>query len=324
MPQSHAPQPVPEFLDRTRLGPRQACKALSIWPLLLRDEVAIGAASYTSLGTALGLGTLDVGEVSAAGSVSQVRVANRSPLAVLFLFGEEIRGAKQNRIANASFLVEGKSTGVIDVSCVEQGRWSPRPRTGFAGADEVVSHSLRRKMHKKVAAARAAGVGFKADQAEVWNEVGDRLRYSMTPSLTFAYADYRASRHTDVVEILAAFRPLEHQVGFVACLGDEVVGAEAIGHPEVFRQDFAALLRSYAIDSVDAALVRNSETRQNGAARFDAPEPFLAELASAPFTPSPSVGVGVDWRLEGTVVSGCALASDELVHLTAFPAEEAS
>ena len=99
-----------------------------------------------------------------------------------------------------------------------------------------------------------------------------------------------------------------------------MVGAELIGRTDVFHDNFKALLRSYAIDAVDTELVRRLET-QPQRARFDAPEPFLAELAKAPFISSPSLGVGVDLRIDGPAVGGCALVVDELVHLTAFPAE---
>jgi hypothetical protein len=41
----------------------------------------------------------------------------------LIVEGEELLGAKQNRIVNATFLVAGKTEIVIPVSCVEQRRW---------------------------------------------------------------------------------------------------------------------------------------------------------------------------------------------------------
>ncbi len=47
---------------------------------------------------------------------------------ILILDGEELVGAKQNRIVNTTILVVALSTLVIPVSCVEQGRWSYRER----------------------------------------------------------------------------------------------------------------------------------------------------------------------------------------------------
>jgi hypothetical protein len=111
-------------------------------------------------------------------------------------------------------------------------------------------------------------------------------------------------------------------VGFVAAIGDGVVGIEAIGSPRTFEQSFRALLRAYAIDAVDASLVNElDESVVRGGPQFDAPEPFLEALARAPFTTGPSLGAGADLRLEGPAVTGCALAHEGLVHLNAFPAQ---
>jgi len=44
----------------------------------------------------------------------------------MIIEGQEIAGAKQNRIVKSSFLIAGKTKVVIPVSCVEQGRWRYR------------------------------------------------------------------------------------------------------------------------------------------------------------------------------------------------------
>ena len=175
-------------------------------------------------------------------------------------------------------------------------------------------------MAKRVSYSRAVGQSFDADQHEVWSEVECRLTHAQSDSRTSAYEDYRATRSHDLGEILEVFQPLDRQVGFVACVGDDVAGAEFIGHPSVLRQNLRALLRSYAIDAVDAQLVeRLAEKPRAQRTRFDSPESFLAALARAAFSSSPSLGEGHDLRLDGTQVHACALASAELVHLTAFP-----
>src|SRR5262245_47382836 len=222
--------PIADFLARVSLGHRQAQKQLSLWPILLREgEVPGGDPPYVALGAALAAGSLRVDEVNEGGSVPHVRVTNSGEVAVLVLFGEEIRGAKQNRVANASFLIPSHSDVVIDVSCVEAGRWHRRPGERFRAADEVISSSLPRKMAQQVADSRSRGQRFAADQGKVWNEIGERLERSGTSSPTNAYADYRDSRSRDLEEILRAFHPAPEQVGFVAATGDEVAGVEAIG-----------------------------------------------------------------------------------------------
>jgi hypothetical protein len=316
--------PLQDFISSTHIGPSQSHKALKLWPLiptnLDRQSAGLG---YISLGDAMRQGTIVIDEVSEAGSVPNVRVHNRGKQAVLFLFGEQIVGAKQNRVANASFLVPSQSEVILDVSCVEVGRWAHAHRrrsesSNFKNSDEVLSGSLRKKMAMKVAESRRRGSSFSADQGEVWNEIGTRLRHSRTASPSSAYSDYLGSRMTDLDELTASFHPVEGQVGFVACFGDQVAGAEIIGRPEVFRANFHPLLRSYAIDAIDHAMVRALERSVEN--RFDSPEPFLEALARAEFSWGPSLGAGEDLRLRGGPVMGCALACEELVHLTAFPA----
>jgi hypothetical protein len=329
---------IETFLDSVSLAPRQAHKLLTLWPLVRGDDAPEPAGpAYLTLADALESGALRVSERRGGASVPVVHVENRGETPVLVLFGEELRGAFQNRVANASFLVPARSALEIDVSCVEQGRWGGRPGRGghaaeFAAAKAVLSSSMRRKMAAKVAAARERGLGFNADQSEVWSEVMCRLGWSGAESDTSAYEDYLDTRRRDLDEAARAFHPLPGQVGFVAAIGDEIVGLEAIGRAEVFARAFDGLLRAYLVDAVDAPQLRRLELARGRAAapaaRFDAPEPFLAALAEAPATEGPSLGLGRDLRVRGGGVAGCALvhaaapgAPAAVVHLTAFAEE---
>lgn len=309
--------PVTDFLANVKLAPRQAYKALTVWPLLRRDGAPPPAGpAYEPIAGALARGDVRVDEVDDSGRVPHVRVSNRGAKPVLFLFGEEIIGALQNRVANATFLVPARGQVVIDVSCVEAGRWGRRRKSdAFTAAAAPVSSLLRRKMAKAVTRSRAAGAGFHADQAEVWDEVQLRLSSTGTHSPSQAWSDYRESRSSDLDTCERAFSAVPGQVGFVASIGDSVAGLEAIGRPEVFAASFGALLRSYAIDAVDAGALRQAARGRD----FDAPETFLAALDRAERTWNPSLGLGSDLRLAGAGVEGCALACEGLVHLTAFP-----
>jgi hypothetical protein len=76
-------------------------------------------------------------------------VDNKGDALVLFVEGQELRGAKQNRVLNTSIMIEQHSQVPIPVSCVEQGRWSYRSRN--FGSHGTSSHSvLRQKMTKSV------------------------------------------------------------------------------------------------------------------------------------------------------------------------------
>jgi hypothetical protein len=322
MPSLHAPRPpaipVSDLVQRLALAPLQSHKLLALHPLLDPEAARRGAPRWIPLADAFAAGTVRVGELPDGARVPHVLVENDGAQAVLVLFGEELRGALQNRVVNASFLVPPHGRVVLDVSCVEMGRWSRRGAASFRSGDVVLSTSLRNAMLKKVSASRARTGRFHADQGEVWKEIERRFEGSGARSDSRAYADYVASRARDLREIADLFRPLDGQVGFVATMGDAIVGAEIVGHPGVFARVFHALLHAYAIDAVDASLVRASGPV--AAPRFDAPEPFLAALGAADGTVADSLGHGKDLRLEGEGVCGCALVADDVVvHLTAFP-----
>ena len=76
-----------------------------------------------TLDDAIESGAVTVSEVSPAGSVSEINLKNHGTFPVFMLDGEELIGAKQNRILNLSVLAPPVQTIVIPVSCVEQGRW---------------------------------------------------------------------------------------------------------------------------------------------------------------------------------------------------------
>jgi hypothetical protein len=319
-PPTHAASnAIAAFLDGVRLAPRQSVKQLTLWPLILHSGATSGLA-YAPLARALDEGWVQLDEVTDAGSVRHARVRNRGSLAVLVLFGEELRGAKQNRVANATFLVGPGQDLVLDVSCVEQGRWGRAPiAPGFESTGSLVSHALRKKMARQVHESRRRGLSFAADQGEVWEGISERIRYARTASPTNAYQDYVDARSSDLAEIRRALRAVGGQVGFVAMVGERVVGIEAIGRPEPFAECFARLVDSYAIDAVDAAVAGDEWAGEE----FREPEPFLLALRSAPLDASPSLGVGVDLRIASDRVEGCALDAGGLVHLTAAPATSA-
>ena len=315
--------PLAPFLSHLALGAQQCHKTLALWPLSLRDDAPPSPAPlFVALATALEANLLRVDEISAHGSVPHVRVDNHGDVAVLVLFGEELRGAKQNRVANASFLIAPNSSAVIDVSCVEHGRWSTRAGAAtFSAAREVLSPSMRRLMARRVTTSRAAGAGYDAGQGEVWEDVAARLVHSGSRSTTSAYSDYSASRRGHVADVLDSLALQPRQVGFVVAVGGKIAGLEVIGRPDVFASAFASLVRGYAIDAIDAELVRARGPMRESL--FDTPDTFLAALGRAPAQAGSSIGLGEDLRLDDGHVAGCALLANDLVHLTAFPAEAA-
>src|SRR3982750_1835211 len=132
MPEDRSMQkpPIAKSLDSIVLGAEISHGNLTMVPLMRRtgdsDESAAG---YILLDEAIQSGAVGITEVSGQGRVPELRVVNRGRAPVLIVDGEELVGAKQNRIVNLTILVAATSELTIPVSCVEAGRWRARSRT---------------------------------------------------------------------------------------------------------------------------------------------------------------------------------------------------
>src|SRR5512145_946924 len=122
-----------------QLGEPVTHRGIVLAPLFPREQPR---AQYVTLDEALGLG-FQVTEVG-GGSVPEVLAANPTDADVIVCDGEELVGAKQNRILNVTVLVPARGTVRIPVSCVEQGRWS-RGGGAFTAAGHAAYPELRRR-----------------------------------------------------------------------------------------------------------------------------------------------------------------------------------
>ena len=121
------------------LGEPRSFAGLTIVPLY---PTASPHVDYVGLDEAAASG-LTVTEVDEAGAVETLLVTNTLGTAVLLYEGEELIGAKQNRILERSILVAAGSKLEIPAKCVEQGRWAYRSQR-FAPAPRAAHPELRR------------------------------------------------------------------------------------------------------------------------------------------------------------------------------------
>jgi hypothetical protein len=147
-----------------------------------------------------------VTEVSEAGSVPFLQVANGVDRPLLLLDGEELIGAKQNRILNTTVLAAAHAEVTIPVSCVEQGRWGYRGRR-FTPGDASLYASLRAKKAARVSQSLRAGRGHMADQGEVWAYLADRAEQLQVDSQAGAMRDLYAHHATDMAAARQTLAP---------------------------------------------------------------------------------------------------------------------
>ena len=114
------------FLSGIRPGPPIELDAVIV-PHLAGPLVA-EAAEADLLEEAIARGATEVAELDEAGRVARVQGAHGGDRLLLLLDGEELVGAKQNRIVNLTILVAAGQSLHIPVSCVEAGRWARRSR----------------------------------------------------------------------------------------------------------------------------------------------------------------------------------------------------
>jgi hypothetical protein len=282
---------------------------LTMFPLIA--EIG-GEPDYLTLDAALTAGTAKITEVSAGGSVPELRFVNSGDLAVLLLDGEELVGAKQNRVLNLTILAPPHSELVIPVSCVEHGRWHSMgadfmssPRTHYASGRAAkmadVSMSLREEGHRR------------SNQGEMWDDIARKSTRMHSRSATGAMADmFDQHRHT-LSDYAAGFRSVERQTGALFAINGRVVGMDVFDYPATLASLLPKLVSSFALDAIDAG-----DSGSAGARPEDA-KALLAAVEGAHVDTFPAIGEGTDLRLDGNGITGAALrARDRIVHLNAF------
>jgi hypothetical protein len=343
-----------ETIGELRLGSPVSDGPLVIMPLRSTTETK---ARYVLLQKAIERGRLTVTEVDDAGSVPYLVARNRGPWPVLVFDGEELVGAKQNRIANATILV-GVGKTVLPVSCVEQGRWSRRSHAFSAGA--YASHpSLRSLKERQVREASLAAVAqersrspeggeedpraqraqqtraerFRSRQGEVWDEVEKTVDALGAYAPTRAMADSYEAGKDEVERLMQVFNPdslfpAADAVGAVVLWEGDLVCLDLLWPAKRFGQLYPKLLRGYALEALMYEKL-GAKTRAKPSAKplarkdFD-PEAFvlrlLGEILDAEVHVQAGVDLGEDLRLETKRVSGAGLGwRQELIQLSVFP-----
>jgi hypothetical protein len=292
---------MPTFPE-VRVGEPLRHEALTVFLLF---APARDGAEYLLADEGLAAGAVTVEEVSEAGSVPNLVVDNRTDSPVLFLEGEELRGAKQNRVLNASVLVGAKGRTTIPVSCVEQGRWHYRARC-FGSGGSHASYRLRHVLRSSVTRSAQAGRGHGSDQGEVWREVSRQMESLGSSSETMAMADtYEAHSHS-LAEFRDRLKYVEGASGLAVALGGKVVSVDLFDRPATCRKVWERLLSGVVMDALEAGPAAAE------AAGADV-EALLAYLGSAPWQPTKAVGVGEEFRCEGEGKHAAALVHDGAV-----------
>jgi hypothetical protein len=303
---------IADELQSITLGEPQSFQNLTLFPLLRADQPP-GPPEYLLLFEALKSGVVEITELSDGGSVPELSLRNLSDRNVLLLDGEELVGAKQNRVLNLTILAPAGKTIVIPVSCVEAGRWRHVSRQ-FAAASHLQYSSGRAIRCMDVTRSMMSSRQRRSDQGEVWRDIGEKASRMDAESATAAMSHIFETHGQTIDDYLRAFHPAQGQVGILHACGGRITGLDLFDHPATLDRTFARLLRSYALDALDhSAPQPRIEAGQAG--------DFLRKVAGAPVYIEPAIGLGKDVRIYGPGLSGGGLCyEDRYLHLAAFPA----
>ena len=275
------------------LGEPRSHGSLSVIPLFPTHESRV---EYIGLDEAAARGLI-AREVDEGGSVNTLVVDNPLDELVLLYGGEELEGAKQNRVVVWSTLVAPNAQLHVPVDCVERGRWAYRSRT-FEPAPRAAYPELRRQRH--------VGGG----QGEVWSSVAAKSVRLAAHSPTEAQEAMYDSRSGPLNEHLAELPRVPGQSGAIVGIGGEIVCLDYVSRPDVFAGLYAKLLRGYALDALELPVERPLAERTV--------DRFLRGLNRDSAKLVDPVGLGTDARFTGRVAGMELAAFGELVAVTAF------
>ena len=282
---------------------------LTVFPLT--SDLA-SSVRYLLLEEGLRTGLVSVREVDKGGSVPNLLVKNRSDADVLIVDGEELVGAKQNRIANLTLLVPAERTTTIPVSCVEAGRWG-YSRPDFDVTERVQnSRGRAARLHSVQASMRTTGTR-RSDQGAVWDALSAKAArmevHSPTEAMSAIYERHEATLD-DYVEKLSL---IDGQIGAIFVTGARQFGMDLFDRHETFAAFFPKLVRSYAIDAMERPTARDRAPRRKHA------RSFVDRLRKGAFDVHPAVALGHDVGVVARgAIAGALVHRETALHLTAF------
>jgi hypothetical protein len=308
-------QSIIDAVSKVRVGAPTTFQNLAVFPLLTEFPKA---ANYLTLDEGLARQTVRITEVSEGASVPQLELTNSGDSRVFLLDGEELVGAKQNRVLNLSIMAPAGKTIVIPVSCVEAHRWrhmsaefASSPRTHF-------SEGRAKKMAQVSESMSSSGTRF-SDQAEVWTDIGRKFEELGVESPTEAMSAMYETLSHRIEDYVKVFTPEPGQVGAMFAIDGRLTGLDLFDSPDTLRKLLLKIVRSYALDAIARIRSRTAPAESSAPPSLAAAQELLASIPGAVAATYPAVGEGQDVRLKGARLDAAALElEDRVIHLSAF------
>jgi len=184
--------------------------------------------------------------------VQRIAVTNDTNQQILVFEGLIFDGLRQARMATSDHILEPAARGLLDVVCVEQGRWS----------DEFDGEVIQRAPISVIAALRQ-GIQTKRSQREVWSSVErhqSRTQSLHTMSLRYMMDSYRTSESWLPFKNFQGFELSRNTNGVALSVAGEPLLAEFFSWPSVCQKQFRSIVESVLWD-LNAYEVKKTSNR---------------------------------------------------------------
>ena len=257
-------QPEHVAVEGILIGPPLAFRNLTIFPLYLSkaqevpDYITLKEAQEKKLVVVREMG----GEAQQAqpprqqaqqqrrqggAQVNAVVVENKSKRPLYILAGEVIIGGKQDRVVTRDTIVPPGKKKIVEVCCVEQGRWSPRNQASAQtfNASKRVAQACLRKVTQSMG---------KKGQSQVWEEVRKQAKNLKAESPTQTYKEVLEKTEALTKRYKAAFMKAlagDRKIcGFLVAINGKFWVCDLFCSPKLLAKFSDMLLAGYATDAV--------------------------------------------------------------------------
>ena len=275
-----------------------------------------------------------ISEIDESGSVPFLHAENPTKHYMLFIEGDQLIGAKQNRVCNSTVLMQPNSTARLPVSCVEEGRWRHVSRH-FGSSKFHASPALRRKITKTKEATRRDTQGrqvHSAHQGQVWSHIVGFAEQAGVQSKTMAVQDVYEAREIEMqnqllenpTDVGKSEKPQNACIecpkgihGWILETPDGGVSIDLFGTPKLCRQAWKRIIGSAAIEAMIYQKHSHSklQSRSNLKSR-KAVKQLINTIQKTPLERVEPVAAGIEQRFADTELSGAYLTlHNRVVHL---------
>ena len=263
---------------------------------------------------ALDLELVEINEINEAGTVDTLKVKNESNVPLLILDGEELIGAKQNRILNTTVLIPPKTEIPVPVSCTERGRWAYNTPK-FEKTNNIASGRIRFKKNIGVYHSLKKSNAYKSDQREIWDEINNITCDLKTFSKTEALSDTFEHKKHDITDYIKNLKYNKGQTGTIIFINNQLINMELVFNTSIYKQYHEKIIKSNALDGLT---YKNNENLSDIDILFDA-DNFLKLIEDNEFEKFESIGIGEDYRIKNENLIGSMLNyNDNIWHALFF------